>query len=58
MYNTSVARQRVATVTLAATADLVASAAAKDTAVLAFNAITVEHAEGIAEGVERAGAPR
>ncbi|MUL83017.1 MULTISPECIES: class II fructose-bisphosphate aldolase [unclassified Mycolicibacterium] len=41
--------------TLAATADLVASAAAQDTAVLAFNVITVEHAEGIAEGVERAG---
>ncbi|WP_137145454.1 class II fructose-bisphosphate aldolase [Mycolicibacterium sp. CR10] len=41
--------------TLAATADIVASAIAKDTAVLAFNAITVEHAEGIAEGAERAG---
>jgi len=38
-------------VTLASTADLVAS----DTAVLAFNVITLEHAEGIADGVERAG---
>ena len=37
--------------TLASTADLVAS----DTAVLAFNVITLEHAEGIADGVERAG---
>ncbi len=42
--------------TLAATADIVSLATARDTAVLAFNAITVEHAEGIAEGVERAGA--
>jgi fructose-bisphosphate aldolase class II len=42
-------------VTLAATADLVASATAQDTAVLAFNVITIEHAEGIADGVERAG---
>jgi fructose-bisphosphate aldolase class II len=41
-------------VTLAATADLVASA---DGAVLAFNVITIEHAEGIAEGAERAGVP-
>ena len=41
--------------TLATTADLVASAAAEDTAVLAFNVITIEHAEGIADGVERAG---
>ena len=41
--------------TLAATADLVASAAATGTAVLAFNVITLEHAEGIADGVERAG---
>ena len=41
--------------TLAATADLVAAATANGTAVLAFNAITLEHAEGIAEGVERAG---
>jgi fructose-bisphosphate aldolase, class II len=42
-------------VTLAATADLVASAAEADTAVLAFNVITLEHAEGIADGVDRAG---
>jgi fructose-bisphosphate aldolase class II len=42
-------------VTLASTADLVASATATDTAVLAFNVITLEHAEGIADGVERAG---
>jgi fructose-bisphosphate aldolase class II len=41
--------------TLAATADLVASAAAENTAVLAFNVITIEHAEGIADGVESAG---
>ncbi len=44
-------------VTLAATADLVASATSRDSAVLAFNVITIEHAEGIAEGVERAGVP-
>jgi fructose-bisphosphate aldolase, class II len=42
-------------VTLTATADLVATAAETRTAVLAFNAITLEHAEGIAEGAERAG---
>ena len=42
--------------TLAATADLVASATREHTALLAFNAITLEHAEGIAEGAERAGA--
>jgi len=42
-------------VTLAATADLVASATRERAAVLAFNVITVEHAEGIAEGAERAG---
>ena len=41
--------------TLATTADLVASAVAEETAVLAFNVITIEHAEGIADGVERAG---
>ena len=41
---------------LSATSDLVASAAAAGTAVMAFNVITVEHAEGVAEGVERAGA--
>jgi fructose-bisphosphate aldolase class II len=43
--------------TLAATADLVASAAEARAAVLAFNVITLEHAEGIAEGAERAGVP-
>ncbi|MFG1933409.1 class II fructose-bisphosphate aldolase [Mycobacterium sp. NPDC048908] len=41
--------------TLAATAHLVASAAEAHAAVLAFNAVTLEHAEGIAEGAERAG---
>ncbi|MBI3212209.1 MAG: class II fructose-bisphosphate aldolase [Mycobacterium sp.] len=41
--------------TLAATADLIAAAVAADTAVLAFNVISIEHAEGIAEGAERAG---
>jgi len=35
--------------TLAATVDLVASAAAENTAVLAFNVITGEHAECIAD---------
>jgi fructose-bisphosphate aldolase class II len=44
-------------VTLAATADLVASAVRRRAAVLAFNVITLEHAEGIAEGAERAGVP-
>jgi fructose-bisphosphate aldolase, class II len=43
-------------VTLASTADLLASAAVERTAVLAFNVITIEHAEGISEGAERAGA--
>jgi fructose-bisphosphate aldolase, class II len=42
-------------VSLAATADLIAEATAADTAVLAFNVITIEHAEGIAAGAERAG---
>ncbi|KKF00694.1 class II fructose-bisphosphate aldolase [Mycolicibacterium obuense] len=42
--------------TLASTSDLVAAAIENRCAVLAFNAITVEHAEGIAAGVERAGA--
>lgn len=42
--------------TLASTSDLVAAAIENRSAVLAFNAITVEHAEGIAEGVARAGA--
>ena len=37
---------------LATTGDLVASAGS---AVLAFNVITIEHAEGVADGVERAG---
>ena len=40
---------------LVATADLVTSAAAERSALLAFNVITVEHAEGIAEGAQRAG---
>jgi fructose-bisphosphate aldolase class II len=44
-------------VTLAATADLVASAAKERAAVLAFNVITLEHAEGVAEGAERADMP-
>jgi fructose-bisphosphate aldolase, class II len=43
-------------VTLAATAELVAAAAANNTAVLAFNVIGIEHAEGIAAGAERADA--
>jgi fructose-bisphosphate aldolase class II len=43
-------------VTLVATADLVASAVAAGTAVVAFNVITIEHAEGVADGAERAGA--
>ena len=42
---------------LVATADLVTSAAAQRAAVLAFNVITVEHAEGIAQGAERADVP-
>lgn len=42
--------------TLASTSELLASAIETNSAVLAFNAITLEHAEGIAEGVERAGA--
>ena len=42
--------------TLASTSDLVAAAIENRCAVLAFNAITVEHAEGIAAGVERVGA--
>jgi fructose-bisphosphate aldolase class II len=44
-------------VPLVATADLVTSATAERAAVLAFNVITLEHAEGIAQGAERAGAP-
>ena len=42
---------------LAETADLVTTAAAAGRAVAAFNVITVEHAEAIAEGAERAGHP-
>src|SRR5262249_45693629 len=42
---------------LAQTADLVTAAAAAGRAVAAFNVITVEHAEAIAEGAERAGHP-
>jgi fructose-bisphosphate aldolase class II len=42
-------------VTLASTAALVAAAGSKQAAVFAFNVITIEHAEGIAEGAERAG---
>lgn len=41
--------------TLASTSELIAAAIENRCAVLAFNAITVEHAEGIAAGVERAG---
>jgi fructose-bisphosphate aldolase class II len=44
-------------VTLVRTADLVAGAVAGRTAVLAFNVITLEHAEGILAGAERAGHP-
>jgi fructose-bisphosphate aldolase, class II len=55
MFHTFGPRRRGGTVTLATTADLVASAAAGDTAVLALNVGTIEHAEGIADGVERAG---
>ncbi len=42
--------------TLASTSDLIAAAIENRCAVLAFNVITLEHAEGIAAGVERAGA--
>lgn len=41
--------------TLASTAELIAAAARRRSAVFAFNVITIEHAEGIAEGAERAG---
>jgi fructose-bisphosphate aldolase class II len=41
----------------ARTAELVASAGQNRTAVLAFNVITLEHAEGILAGAERAGRP-
>ena len=40
---------------LTTTANLLLTATAESTAILAFNVITVEHAEGIAEGAERAG---
>ncbi|MHA3023374.1 class II fructose-bisphosphate aldolase [Mycobacterium sp. BMJ-28] len=40
---------------LATTAELVGAAATRRTAVFAFNVITIEHAEGIADGAERAG---
>ena len=42
--------------TLSSTAELVAGAAARGRAVPAFNVITLEHAEAIAEGAARAGA--
>ena len=44
-------------VSTAATADLIASAVAENTAVLAFNVITLEHAEAIARGAERVACP-
>ncbi|MFC8801027.1 class II fructose-bisphosphate aldolase [Promicromonospora sp. NPDC057138] len=43
--------------TLARTGALVADAVRADAAVLAFNVITLEHAEGIAAGLEAAGVP-
>jgi fructose-bisphosphate aldolase class II len=43
--------------TLSSTADLVDAARAAHRAVAAFNVITLEHAEGIVAGAERAGAP-
>jgi fructose-bisphosphate aldolase class II len=39
------------------TSELVERAAGAGTAVAAFNAITIEHAEGIVAGAERAGLP-
>lgn len=42
--------------TLASTAALVATATSRQLALFAFNAVTLEHAEGIAEGAERTGA--
>ncbi|MFJ3325360.1 ketose-bisphosphate aldolase [Streptomyces griseus] len=42
---------------IAATGDLIAEAAAQQRAVAAFNVITLEHAEAIAEGAEVAGSP-
>lgn len=44
-------------VSLAHTADLLDSAATRQAAVLAFNVIGTEHAEGIAAGAEHAGVP-
>jgi fructose-bisphosphate aldolase, class II len=43
--------------TLARTADLLADAVARDSGLLAFNVITLEHAEGILAGASRAGRP-
>ncbi len=43
--------------TAARTRDLVDDAVARGTAVLSFNVITLEHAEGIVAGLERAGLP-
>ncbi|WP_454855009.1 class II fructose-bisphosphate aldolase [Promicromonospora soli] len=43
--------------TLAATSALIADAVRSEGAVLAFNVITLEHAEGIAEGLAAAGTP-
>ena len=40
--------------TLAPTSELIDRARAASTAVAAFNVITIEHAEGIVEGAERA----
>ncbi|MGV9801143.1 class II fructose-bisphosphate aldolase [Mycobacterium sp. NPDC003449] len=42
---------------LVTTTDLIARAASGDTGVAAFNVVTLEHAEGIVEGAQRAGAP-
>jgi fructose-bisphosphate aldolase, class II len=42
-------------VTLTTTAEMIAAATARTSAVLAFNVIGIEHAEGIASGAERAG---
>lgn len=43
--------------TLARTADLIADAVARGSGLLAFNVITLEHAEGILAGASRAGRP-
>ena len=42
---------------LVTTAELVASAAARGRGVAAFNVVTLEHAEGIVVGAQRASAP-